>query len=184
MKMKLLISVLVMLVTVNFGLVQAGAESGNKLTEREVIAAQTKWGDAIVAIGKAYREKNDYKTLAGEVVDELYAYDEGRVLFKPTKASEKPFRSTESEAVSYFVSGTIQEDHGFALQPWNGVRFENHGIVLDLDSAIAMGNYYFTDASTGVETKVEYTFGYIKDDGGKVLINLHHSSLPYTKVDH
>jgi hypothetical protein len=82
------------------------------------------------------------------------------------------------------VSGTIQEDHGFALQPWNGVRFENHGIVLDLDSAIAMGNYYFTDAATGAETKVEFTFGYIKDDEGKVLINLHHSSLPYSRIDH
>merc|ERR1719498_666834 len=42
-----------------------------------------------------------------------------------------------------------------------------------------MGNYYFTDASTGAETKVEYTFGYKKNDDGKVRIFLHHSSVPY-----
>ena len=40
-----------------------------------------------------------------------------------------------------------------------------------------MGNYYFTDL-TGVETKVEYTFGY-KLSNGELKIDLHHSSLPF-----
>lgn len=44
-----------------------------------------------------------------------------------------------------------------------------------------MGNYYFTDANTNKEIKVEYTFGYIKDKDGNLKINLHHSSLPYAK---
>merc|ERR1711920_1049809 len=41
------------------------------------------------------------------------------------------------------------------------------------------GNYYFTCATTGEKTKVEYTFGYQRCDDGKVRIFLHHSSVPY-----
>jgi hypothetical protein len=42
-----------------------------------------------------------------------------------------------------------------------------------------MGNYYFTCATTGEKSKVEYTFGYQRCDDGKVRIFLHHSSVPY-----
>merc|ERR1712228_540786 len=41
------------------------------------------------------------------------------------------------------------------------------------------GNYYFTCATTGEKSKVEYTFGYQRCDDGKVRIFLHHSSVPY-----
>jgi hypothetical protein len=40
-----------------------------------------------------------------------------------------------------------------------------------------MGNYFFT-APDGAEVKVEYTFGYIQDDDGRLRIQLHHSSMP------
>merc|ERR1719217_1408906 len=50
------------------------------------------------------------------------------------------------------------------------------------DSAIAMGTYYFTCATTGDVSKVEYTFGYKRNADGKPCIFLHHSSVPY-KVD-
>ena len=46
--------------------------------------------------------------------------------------------------------------------------------------AHAMGNYYFTCATTGDVSKVEYTFGYGRCDDGKVRIFLHHSSVPYS----
>ena len=36
------------------------------------------------------------------------------------------------------------------------VRFENTGMILDNNRAIAMGNYFFTDLN-GNEAKVEYT---------------------------
>jgi len=150
-----------------------------KITVTEVISAQKAWGDAIVLIGKMFSEQKDYKSYAVRIVDSLYAFDEGTVLFKPTKAAEVQFRKTEEEAVSYFVTGNIHEDHGFAIQPWLNVRFENSGILIDDDSAAAMGNYFFTDAKTGKEIKVEFTFGYIRDKNGRLLINIHHSSLPY-----
>ncbi|ABG52085.1 MAG: hypothetical protein O4861_07600 [Trichodesmium sp. St16_bin4-tuft] len=149
------------------------------ITEAEVEEAQKVWAQGIVAIGAAYLNNGDYKKLAENHVDTLYGYDEGAVLFKPTKASADQFRLTEDEAVSYFVGGIVQEDTGFALQPWMAVRFENADIITDSDSAVAMGNYYFKDVKTQKEVKVEYTFGYIRGEDGKLLINVHHSALPY-----
>ena len=150
-----------------------------KVTEGEILKAQEDWAAAIVAIGTAYAGGKDYRSVAEQTVDALYGYAEGPVLFKPTKASEKQFRLTREEAVSYFVTGAVPEDHGFAIQPWSAVRFENAGFVIDGGSAIAMGNYYFTDANTGTEAKVEFTFGYFRDGQGRLRINLHHSSFPY-----
>ena len=59
------------------------------------------------------------------------------------------------------------------------MRFENEGLYIDSDSAVAMGNYYFTTPE-GQEVKVEYTFGYIPGKDGQPLINVHHSSLPFS----
>ncbi len=71
------------------------------------------------------------------------------------------------------------EDHGFALQPWSKVRFSEQTITIDSDSAAAMGHCNFTDADSGTETQVEFTFGYLKDPEGRLRINVQHSSLPY-----
>ncbi len=157
----------------------APAFAGGAITEADVLAAEKAWGDGIVSIGAAYANGGDYRAIAAEHVDTLYAYDEGTVLFKPTRAADEQFRMTEDEALSYFVGGVVEEDHGFAIQPWTAVRFENAGIILDSDSATAMGNYYFTDASTGKESKAEFTFEYARDDADDLLITVHHSSFPY-----
>ena len=132
-------------------------------------------GEGIVSIGKSESPENT----AQNHLDTLYAYGHGEVLFKPTKAAKDQFRGTPEEALSYFVTGIVDEDKGFALAPYTDVRFENEGIVTDCDSALAMGNYYFT-TTQGQDIKAEYSFGYIKDEGGALKINLHHSSLPYT----
>ena len=80
--------------------------------------------------------------------------------------------------------------------------FRNHQIDCNGNTAIAMGDYLFTNATTGDEGRVEYTFGYKKNDDGKMRIFLcvpcrpssqpisrlisacgapcrHHSSMPY-----
>lgn len=151
------------------------------ITKQEVLAAQAIWGEGIVAIGAAYADGEDYRAVAKEHVEQLYGYNQGKVLFKPTKAVEQQFRLTKESALSYFVSGSVPEDKGFALQPWSKVRFENADIILGGDQAIAMGNYYFTDANTGEDTKVEYTFGYVRNAVGELVINVHHSALPFPK---
>lgn len=150
------------------------------ITEKEVLEFQAKWGESIVAIGDAYTKGGDYKALASKVIDTMYAYDDGGVLFKPTKALADQFRETKEQALSYFVGGEVEEDKGFAIHPWSSVRFENHDITIDQDSANVMGNYYFTDAKTNDEVKVEFTFGLKRAEDGSVVANLHHSSLPYS----
>ena len=151
-----------------------------EITQHQIEAIQRIWGDRVVNIGKVYTAGGDCRHEAQKLVDELYGYDEGSVLFKPTKAAEKQFRLTVESAVSYFVGGDDKypEDKGFALQPWKSVRFENSGFILKKDHAVAMGNYFFTDTN-GQETKVEYTFGYYHSREGILRINIHHSSLPF-----
>lgn len=152
----------------------------HSITKQDVLDAQKAWTDGIVAISKVYVEEGDYKARASQHIKDLYAYDQGEVLFKPTLASDDQFRETFNEALSYFVGGEISEDKGFAIKPWSNVRFGEQQIITDSDSATAMGNYFFTPVGSEEETKVEYTFGYMKDEEGKLRINVHHSSLPFT----
>ncbi len=145
----------------------------------EVKDAQRAWGEGIVAIATAHTNGGDYVGLATDHVNTLYAYQMGPVLFKPTLAATDQFRPTFETALSYFVASNnaCPEDQGFAIKGWTNVRFENSDVIIDGNTALAMGNYFFT-SQEGSEVKVEYTFGYIKDDDGSLRIQLHHSSMP------
>ena len=157
----------------------ASGEAAAAITAEEVAAAQQAWGEGIVAIGKTFTEEGDYRAAADEHIKKFYAYGGNEtVLFKPTLAAEDQFRGSFDEALSYFVGTEGTEDGGFAIKPWTAVRWENEGTIVDEDSAMAMGNYYFTDTD-GNDTKVEYSFGYIRGDDGELKINLHHSSVPF-----
>lgn len=150
------------------------------ITGEEVAAAQQAWGEGIVKIGQVFTEEGDVKQAATDHINNFYAYEDGaEVLFKPTLAAEDQFRGTFDEALSYFIGTEGTEDGGFAIKPWTNVRWENEGTINDGDSAMAMGNYYFTDTD-GNDTKVEYTFGYMRNADGDVVINLHHSSVPFS----
>ena len=154
------------------------------ITEEEVIDAQIAWGEGIVKIGETFQSNGDYVAAAKSHIQEFYGYDLGSVLFKPTLASDKQFRSTFDAALSYFVGGneSYPEDKGFAIKPWKKVRWENAGIINNnCKMAVAMGNYYFTPADGGDEVKVEYTFGYVKDANDKIKISVHQSSVPFQK---
>ena len=145
----------------------------------DVEGAQKAWGEGIVAIANAHKNDGDYVGIASNHVNTLYAYQMGPVLFKPTLAAIDQFRPTFDTALSYFVASNnaCPEDKGFAIKGWTNVRFENSEVIIDGGTALAMGNYYFTDPQ-GAEVKVEYTFGYIEDDQGNLRIQLHHSSMP------
>lgn len=152
------------------------------ITKQEVNAAQQAWGEGIVEIGEAYTEDRNYREIAADHVREFYAFNgDATVLFKPTLAAEDQFRGDFEEALSYFVGTEGTEDSGFAIAPYTDVRWENEGTVVDEDGdmAVAMGNYFFT-GTDGNETKVEYSFGYTKDEDGNLKIVLHHSSLPFS----
>ena len=150
------------------------------ITKEQVLDAQNNWGEGVVKIGSLKGNRSDCEAFTNEFLDKLYAFDKGLVLFKPTKCAIEQFRPTKPQAASYFIAGddrACQEDHGFAIAPWTKVRFENSGIILEENRAVAMGNYFFTTLD-GDEVKVEYTFGYQLIDG-ELKIDLHHSSFPY-----
>jgi hypothetical protein len=160
-------------------------ETKFSITEQEVLDAQKAWGEGIIKIGKVYSDQGDYKKAAAEHINTFYNYQAGSVLFKPTLTSEKQFRTDFQGALSYFIGmdENYAEDHGFALKPWSNVRWENIGIKIIGNMALAMGNYYFTPAEGGDNVKAEYSFAYIKDKESKLRIILHDSHLPYTPVE-
>ena len=150
------------------------------ISKKDVVEAQQEWGKYIIRIGELKENRKACEKMTEELVNKLYGYDLGTVLFKPTLAAEKQFRGTFEGGKSYMIGGddNFPEDGGFALKPWTEVRFENTGIILGEEEALAMGNYFFTEEN-GEETKVEYSVGYKKDGDGNLKIILHHSSLPY-----
>ena len=141
---------------------------------------QKEWGDSLVKLGSLKLNREACNNEAESLINSLYGYNNGTVLFKPTKAKDNQFRLTFEGAKSYFIgeNSDFLEDKGFALQPWTNVRFENASVILNEKTATAMGNYFFTETNGSV-VKVEYTFGYFLDSKGSLKINLHHSSLPY-----
>jgi len=159
------------------------------ITMDEVESAQKLWAESIAACSKVYADGGDYVAAAGEAAGKLYGYGKSDVLFKPTKATKNPFRPTADDAMSYFVGADAMknakykgEDAGFAInggRGWKDVTFRNHKVDLNGPTAQAMGDYVFTDATSGDKVRVEYTFGYKRNDDGNVRIYLHHSSVPY-----
>ena len=150
------------------------------ITKEKILTSQTQWSKGILKISSSRDDIKLYEKHALEFLNHLYGFNEGPVLFKPTKASYEQFRLTTEKALSYFVAGknkSCKEDHGFALHPWKQIQFDNVKYMIEDTIAIVMGNYYFTDLKE-IQLKAEYTFGY-KLINSKLKIFLHHSSLPY-----
>ena len=141
---------------------------------------QKKWADIVLEIGKAYKQKINLDNLIFELLNNVYAFNQGEVIFKPTLAKQNQFRSTKDEFISYFLgqNKVCEEDSGFAIKSWESIEFENYKIIEYNNYLLSMGNYYFEDDQKKL-LKVEYTFGFIKISESDLRINLHHSSLPY-----
>ena len=151
------------------------------ITKDQIHKAQKKWGDGIVKIGSLINDETACVKFTNSFLNNIYDFKNSDVLFKPTKANKEQFRPKIEMALSYFLGGKnsfCSEDEGFALKPWVEVKFENFGFIIEENRALVMGNYFFTD-TTGTTLKVEYTFGY-KLSNNKLVIDLHHSSLPFS----
>ena len=145
-----------------------------------IIQAQNKWSSSIIKISSSQDNYELCLQYTDDFLNELYAFDKGIVLFKPTKAKDEQFRFTKEKALSYFIAGKkkiCEEDSGFAIHPWKNITFNNSSYIIEDNIAFVMGNYYFTDLND-IILKVEYTFGY-KLINDKIKIFLHHSSLPF-----
>ena len=153
------------------------------ITESDLMAARQAWGDGLVAISEAFDADgiDAARKLADSLLDDVYGFELGPVLFKPTMASgEQTFRPSKAGALSYFVAHdpNYPLDGGFALKSWRKVATDTAASFVEGDVAMWMGWMHFTDKD-GQVTTVDKSFGYTKDQNGAVRLVLHHSSLPF-----
>jgi len=174
---------LLLLIMINHGS-NSNERVNNKkpITYNDIVNAQKNWGNALVAISKAY-EKNGIKgaaQVANQALDSAYGYNLGPVLFNPTLTSGKHvFRPTREGALAYFIGGNPNfPDKGFAIKGWRSVSTKPAAYFIDGDIAMWMGNVFLTDKN-GKVTMVDKSWGYKRDKDGTLRIVLHHSSLPY-----
>ena len=162
----------------------AEVEEINPITEAELEAFQVAWGEGLVGISTAFAEGEDYVTIAVAVLEDLYGYEYGPVLFKPTIASDVPFRFDWNGAASYFIGTsapeTIDEDgSGFATNVWTAVDFQDDWtFVMNGETAIGMGTVVITDGE-GNATTVQKSMAWFRGTDGQVRLQLHHSSVPF-----
>ena len=115
------------------------------------------------------------------MLDTLYGFDLGQVLFKPTLSSgSQTFRPTKEGALSYYTgqNSVYPNDVGFGILSWREFNSNTSAIFIDDTVAMWMGSFTLIDRD-GKVTKVEKSWGYKLDDDGNLRIMLHHSSLPY-----
>ena len=154
-----------------------------EITEQELADARQIWGNALIAIAKAFEEKgiDAARVVANDTLDAAYGFELGQVLFKPTFARGKQtFRTTRDGALAYFVghSDEYPDDGGFGIKGWRSIDSETAASFIQGDVAMWMGWVLCTDKNGDV-TKVDKSWGYKKDKKGTLRIVLHHSSLPY-----
>ena len=147
--------------------------------KEKILELQKKWADGIIKMGELSNDRKVLESSTNLFLNDMYDFDGGPILFKPTKACKTQFRNKREMALSYFIAGEnkeCDEDQGFALSKWNKITFENNQITINGDLGFAMGNYYFENESEKV--KVEFSFGY-REINDSIKIFLHHSSIPY-----
>ena len=153
------------------------------IIEQELADARQIWGEALIAISKAFEQEgvDAARVAANKVLDAAYGFELGPVLFKPTLAGgEQTFRTTRAGALAYFVghSDEYPDDGGFGIKGWRSIDSETAASFIQGDVAMWMGWVLCTDKNGDV-TKVDKSWGYKKDKKGTLRIVLHHSSLPY-----
>ena len=153
------------------------------ISEKSVTEARNKWGEGILEISKAFEFGGIYKAtnVATNMLDNLYGFHLGPVLFKPTlSGGSQTFRPTKKGALSYFIGQNSEYpmDTGFGIKPWRKVKFHSSAVFLEEKIALWMGWVTFVDRE-GKVTKVDKSWGYKLDIDGGLKIIQHHSSLPY-----
>ena len=135
----------------------------NNMTNKKIVSdLQKKWAEGIIEIGKYKDDSTKCKEVASKVLDELYAFENGQILFKPTRAKSQPFRHNKIETLSYFIGGnsSFPEDIGFALEPWEEISFKNSAILTYNDRIMIMGRAFFLDKCNN-EVEVKCSLSYI-----------------------
>ena len=154
------------------------------ISDTDLATARTAWGDGLIAISAAYDESGikEAREIAGEILDTLYGFEFGPILFKPTlSGGVKTFRTDRTGTLSYFIGQNpdFPQDTGFALKSWREVTSQTSSFFIEGDVAMWMGWVTFI-SRTGDVVKVDKSFGYRRAGNGSLKLVLHHSSLPYS----
>ena len=136
------------------------------ITEKELAEARINWGKGLIDISSTYDHDsiNKVNSLASGILDNLYGFEFGPILFKPTLSGGiQTFRTDKEGTLSYFIgqNSKYSSDTGFALKSWRQSNSETSSVFVENDIAMWMGWVSLTN----------------KD--GILKIVLHHSSLPY-----
>ena len=153
------------------------------INEGTLNQARRDWGLGILNISEAYESSGIGKAreVANEFLDNLYGFEFGPVLFKPTlSGGSKTFRPSKEGALSYFIgeNPNYPNDTGFGIKYWRKVDSDTSAIFIEENVAMWIGWVTLVN-NIGDEVKVDKSWGYRKDDNGRLRIVLHHSSLPY-----
>ncbi len=154
------------------------------INKTELAEARAAWGDGLVAISRAYDDGGIEmaRAVAGDILESLYGFEFGPVLFKPTlSGGAKTFRTDRTGTLSYFIGHNpdFPQDTGFGLKSWREVSSQTSSVFVEGEVAMWMGWVTFTDRN-GDTVKVDKSFGYRRAADGRLKLVLHHSSLPYT----
>ena len=153
------------------------------ILEKDLYMARTAWGNGLLEISKSFEADGIEmaRQVAINMLDTLYGYGLGKVLFKPTlSGGSQTFRPTKEGALSYYTGQNpfYPNDVGFGIKSWREFNSNTSAIFVDDTIAMWMGSVTLTDRD-GQVTTVDKSWGYKLDDDGNLRIMLHHSSLPY-----
>ena len=152
------------------------------INKKDMNKARNAWGDGLILISKTYDEKGieEATIIAKKILQELYAFELGPILFKPTMTgSNQTFRSSLEGALSYFVGNNSKYpmDNGFGINSWSKFDSKTSDIFIDNDIAIWMG-WVTLSSKNGDIVKVDKSWAYKRLSNGDLKIVMHHSSLP------
>ena len=153
------------------------------ISEKDLFDARTAWGNGLIEISETFENEGIEMatSLASDMIDNLYGFNLGKVLFKPTlSGGSQTFRTTKEGALSYFVghNPAYPNDSGFGIKFWREINSDTAATFIDDTVAMWMGRVTCTD-KRGDITALDKSWGYKKDAVGTLRIVLHHSSLPY-----
>ena len=117
------------------------------ISEKDVSEARQAWGEGLIEISKIFEADGIKKahSLASKLLDDLYGFDLGSVLFKPTlSGGKKTFRNDKEGTLSYFVGHNpkFPNDSGFGLKYWREVQFDTANIFGFLAIVLAAINIF------------------------------------------
>ena len=99
------------------------------IKETDLTDAIARWGNELVAISTTYEEEGieQATSIASEMLDRIYGFEFGPILFKPTlSGGDQTFRTTKQGALSFLVGHDphYPADTGFGIKFWREGNLE------------------------------------------------------------